>query len=82
MAAPTRPPARPPFRLSASVVKSLCAPPHSALSSVAIAKEELRNSLIIRPDPAQSCLIKPNAATNDFRSQSHQIKPNQTIEIL
>jgi hypothetical protein len=58
-------------------------PPNSALSSVALAKEELgtlRNFLIIKPHPAQSCLIKPNTATNDFRSQSHQIKPNQTIE--
>jgi hypothetical protein len=40
------------------------------------------NPLIIKPHPAQSCLIKPNTATNDFRSQSHQIKPNQTIETL
>jgi hypothetical protein len=57
--------------------------PQSAQSSVASAKEELstlRNSLIIKPHPAQSCQIKPNTATNVFRSQSHQIKPNQTIE--
>jgi hypothetical protein len=44
--------------LSASVVKSLSAlrTPHSALG----------NPLIIKPDPAQSCLIKPNTAANDF----------------
>ena len=60
------------IRLSAFVPQCLIGEKlvrHSALSSVsssvalaqgeALAKEELRNPLIIKPDPAQSCLIKP-----------------------
>ena len=49
----------PPLGLWASVVKSLSAIPHSALRTLRIPPSA--NPLIIKPDPAQSCLIKPTS---------------------
>jgi hypothetical protein len=57
------------------------ATPHSALGKFRTRNalhSVMANTLIIRPHPAQSCLVKPTTAVNGLRSHSHQIKPNQT----